>query len=201
MAADCSPSRATHACGSGEVARVGDARSGVGIRRCPPDELEHVRRMLSPALTDDELLSGWNDIWIGVNKEIGPLLTLASDAFSALRLHQQQSDAPGGLVAALRRTARHLHLDLRVLRDRTPKARAVSVRACGIDDRSSAREHPVLRRRPRECRRRPRCRDAGGPRHIDGLGTDRTGSSRCDLAPQIHRRLTAPERRMLAGQA
>lgn len=42
--------------------------------------LEHVRRMLPGALSDDELLAGWNDIWIGANEDVGPLLALASDA-------------------------------------------------------------------------------------------------------------------------
>jgi glucose-1-phosphatase len=50
--------------------------------RLPISEyLEHLRRTLTLALTDDELLAGWNDIWTGVNADIGPLLTLASDAF------------------------------------------------------------------------------------------------------------------------
>ena len=50
--------------------------------RLPISEyLENLRRTLSLALTDDELLAGWNDIWTGVNAEIGPLLTVASDAF------------------------------------------------------------------------------------------------------------------------
>jgi HAD superfamily hydrolase (TIGR01509 family) len=45
------------------------------------DYLEHLRRTLSLALTDDELLAGWNDIWTGVNAHVAPLLTAASDAF------------------------------------------------------------------------------------------------------------------------
>jgi glucose-1-phosphatase len=50
--------------------------------RLPISEyLEHLRRTLGLALTDDELLAGWNDIWTGVNADIGPLLTLASNAF------------------------------------------------------------------------------------------------------------------------
>jgi glucose-1-phosphatase len=43
--------------------------------------LENLRRTLGLALTDDELLAGWNDIWIGVNADIGPLLSLVSDVF------------------------------------------------------------------------------------------------------------------------
>lgn len=42
--------------------------------------LDHLRRTLGLALTDDELLAGWNDIWTGPNAEIGPLLALARDA-------------------------------------------------------------------------------------------------------------------------
>jgi glucose-1-phosphatase len=45
------------------------------------DYLEHLRRTLSLALTDDELLAGWNDIWTGMNAHVGPLLAVASDAF------------------------------------------------------------------------------------------------------------------------
>jgi HAD superfamily hydrolase (TIGR01509 family) len=50
--------------------------------RLPINEyLEHLRRTLGLALTDDELLAGWNDIWTGMNADIGPLLALASGAF------------------------------------------------------------------------------------------------------------------------
>ena len=50
--------------------------------RLPISEyLEHLRGTLGLALTDDELLAGWNDIWTGANRDIGPLLTVASDAF------------------------------------------------------------------------------------------------------------------------
>jgi HAD superfamily hydrolase (TIGR01509 family) len=44
------------------------------------DYLEHLRRMLGLALTDDDFLAGWNDIWTGVSAEVAPLLAAASDA-------------------------------------------------------------------------------------------------------------------------
>lgn len=48
-----------------------------------------------------------------------------------------------------------------------------------------ARPHAGLNGRRRG---RPRRRDASGPCHIGGLGAYRAGSSRCDLAPETHRR-------------
>jgi glucose-1-phosphatase len=43
--------------------------------------LESLRHTLSLALTDDELLAGWTDIWVGVNAGILPLLAAAKEEF------------------------------------------------------------------------------------------------------------------------
>lgn len=45
------------------------------------DYLASLRRTLDLDLTDDQLLSGWNDIYLGVSDGIGPLLAAASEAF------------------------------------------------------------------------------------------------------------------------
>lgn len=43
--------------------------------------LESLRRTLDLELTDDELLSGWNDIYVGVSPGIEPLLAAAAESF------------------------------------------------------------------------------------------------------------------------
>lgn len=42
---------------------------------------ETLRRSLSLDLSDEQLLEGWNDIWVGVNAQIGPLLAAARTEF------------------------------------------------------------------------------------------------------------------------
>ncbi len=43
--------------------------------------LDSLRQTLGIDLTDDQLLAGWNDIYVGVNPGIGPLLTAANESF------------------------------------------------------------------------------------------------------------------------